>query len=330
MRPLPLLAVAILAMLAVPAVANAHLRSDVVAVDYRATVTAHNGPFAARVYETDRALRLAVTRGHSVIVLGYLGEPLVRIDDRGVAVNAASPSEPSTRLLKKSQLVSGRTIAWHRLSNRGAVTWHDSRLRGLPHGVSRAVWIVPLLIDGQRGRLSGELVRFPQPELWPWLLFAAVFATAVTALPLSRDRRRVATGAIGFGVLAAIAFVASASAFALDADASPGTWIFGADGLVFVALGLGILVNGPRHLHVGAAIGLGLIALTFALTKAEVFFHPVVLAVVPGWAARLAVAASVCAGIAAAALGGVSYISPLSQGSGPGSLPEATMARRSR
>jgi hypothetical protein len=330
MSSMRLIPVAVVAMLATPGVASAHLRSDVVAVDYRATVTTQKGPFEARVYETDRALRLVVTRGHSVIVLGYLGEPLIRIDGRGGAVNAASPSAPSTGLLKKSQLLSGTTIAWYRLPNRRAVTWHDSRLRGLRPGVSRAVWTVPLLIDGQRGRLRGELVRFRKPALWPWLLTAAMFAAAVAAILFSRDRRRVRSGAIGFGVLAALAFVASAAAFALDADASPGTWIFGADGLVFVALGLGILIKGPPHLHVGAAVGLGLLALTFALTKAEVFFHPVVLAVVPGWAARLAVAAAVCSGVAAAALGGVSYISPLSQGSGPGSPPEATIARRSQ
>jgi len=301
-----------------------------VAVDYRATVMTQKGPFAARVYRTDRALRLVVARGHSVIVLGYLGEPLVRIDDRGAAVNAASPSAPSTGLLKKSQRASKSPIAWHRLSGSGAVTWHDSRLRGLPPGVSRAAWTVPLLIDGQSGRLRGELFRFPKPALWPWLLLAATFVAVVAVLPFSRDRQCVTTGAIGFGVLAALGFVVSASAFALDASASPGTWIFGADGLVFVALGLGILIRGPRHLHVGAAVGLGLLALAFALTKAEVFFHPVVLAVVPAWAARLAVASAVCSGVAAAALGGASYISPLSQESGPGSPPEATMARRSR
>jgi hypothetical protein len=331
MRTLLLLAVAILAMLAAPAVANAHLRSDLVAVDYHATVTPQKGPFAARVYETDRALRLVVTRGHSVVDLGYLGEPLLRIDDRGAAVNAASPSEPSTGLLKKSQVVSsGRTVAWYRISSGGAVTWHDSRLRGLPTGVRRAVWTIPLLVDGRRGLLRGELVRFRQPVLWPWLLLAAVFAAALTAASVSRDRRRVASGAIGLGVLAAVAFVVTASAFALDAAASPGTWIFGADGLAFIALGLGSLIKGPRHLHVGAAVGLGLLALTFALTKAEVFFHPVVLAVVPGWAARLAVAVALCSGVAATALGGVSYISPLSQGSRPGSPPEAATARRSR
>jgi len=265
-----------------------------------------------------------------VVVLGYLEEPLIRIDGRGGAVNAASPSAPSTGLLKKSQLVSGTNIAWYRLSNHRGVTWHDSRLRGLRPGVSRAVWKVPLLIDRKRGRLRGELVRFRKPALWPWLLLAATFAAAVAAVPFSRNRRRVASGAIGFGVLAALAFVAGAAAFALDADAAPGTWIFGADGLVFVALGLGILIKGPSHLHVGAAVGLGLLALTFALTKGEVFFHPIVLAVVPGWAARLAVTTAVCSGVAAAALGGVSYISPLSQGSGPGSPPEAATASRSR
>ena len=58
------------------------------------------------MYQTDRALRLVVSRGHSVIVLGYLGEPLIRIDHRGVAVNAASPSAPSAGLLKRTQLLS--------------------------------------------------------------------------------------------------------------------------------------------------------------------------------------------------------------------------------
>jgi hypothetical protein len=136
-RPLPLLAVAIVATLATPGVANAHLRSDVVAVDYRATVMTQKGPFAARVYETDQALRLAVTH------------------------------EPSAGLLKKSRLVTSRIVAGYRISDGGAVPWHDSRLRGLPTGVRRAVWTIPLLVDGRRGRLRGELMRFPQPALWP-------------------------------------------------------------------------------------------------------------------------------------------------------------------
>ncbi len=80
MSSVRLIPVAVVAMLVTPGVANAHLRSDVVAVDYRATVTTQKGPFEARVYETDRALRLVVTRGHSVVVLGYLEEPLIRID----------------------------------------------------------------------------------------------------------------------------------------------------------------------------------------------------------------------------------------------------------
>jgi hypothetical protein len=70
MRSSWLIFVVIVAMLATPAVANAHLRSDVVAVDYRATVTAQNGPFEALLYETDRSLRLVVTSVKSEIVLG--------------------------------------------------------------------------------------------------------------------------------------------------------------------------------------------------------------------------------------------------------------------
>src|SRR5256714_786473 len=245
MRCARIVLAAIVAMLVRPALASAHLRSDVVAVDYRATVTTQSRTFEARVYQTDRALRLVVSRGHSVIVLGYLGEPLIRIDHRGVAVNAASPSAPSAGLLKRTQLLSRGGIAWRRVSGREAVTWHDTRDRGLPSGASRGVWRVPLLVDGRPGRIRGALVRFPRPALWPWLVLAVgIFAVGAVAA-----RRRVSTAAIGSGVLAAVAFVASAATFAFGASASPGTWIFGADGVAFAALGLGILIKGRPHLR---------------------------------------------------------------------------------
>jgi hypothetical protein len=82
--------------LALPPPASAHLRTGVVAVDYRARVFPLLGPLHAavvvRVYETDQALGLTARQGHVVVALGYTGEPFLRIDSGGAAVNASSPT----------------------------------------------------------------------------------------------------------------------------------------------------------------------------------------------------------------------------------------------
>src|SRR5205085_1500674 len=98
-----------------------------------------------------------------------------------------------------------------------------------------------------------------------------------------------------------------ALAFALDAYASPGTWIAGADELIFLAVGLWVLRRGPDHLHVAAAIGLGLLGLAIGISKGAIFLHPIVLAVLPGTMMRLVVVAAVGAGLVGGALGGALY-----------------------
>ena len=58
-----------------------------------------NAVLAVSVYQSDLGLHLSVRRGHSVLVLGYLGEQFLRIDPAGVAVNAASPTAAASGLL---------------------------------------------------------------------------------------------------------------------------------------------------------------------------------------------------------------------------------------
>src|ERR1700761_5038036 len=101
-------AVALVAALAGPASATAHIRSGVIASDYRAALHRISGAprsaATARLYASDRALRLDVARGHRVSVLAASGAPVLRIDAR---------SEPRSAI------------------------WHDPRLRGLPAGRTR-------------------------------------------------------------------------------------------------------------------------------------------------------------------------------------------------
>jgi hypothetical protein len=308
MRFVALAAVSALAALLVPATAGAHLRTGTVAVDYRATVSAatgrSHGAFDALVLTSDRALRLTGRPGHSVVVLGYLGEPFVRIDRRGVAVNAASPSAVSGGLLRADQRVEGALPVWRITTTHRSVVWHDARLRGLPQAVDRAAWSVPLVVDGKRARIHGELVRLPQPALPLWTLLAAVLAFPVVLLRRARTRE----GAIVAGVLAAGLSVVTTAAFAFDAYASPATLILGFDTAPFAVAAVGVFVWGRREWHPGAAVGIGALALVVGLAKADVFLHPVVLSVLPDLAARIAVATTIGTGFAAAALGAACYL----------------------
>ena len=76
--------IALLVALIGPAAASAHVRTGRVAADYRASVSALSpSPAGAvvtvRIYESDLAVGLTVEKHHEVTVLGYSGEPLLRI-----------------------------------------------------------------------------------------------------------------------------------------------------------------------------------------------------------------------------------------------------------
>jgi hypothetical protein len=188
------------------------------------------------------------------------------------------------------------------------VGWHDARVKGLPPGVDHGAWSVPLLVDGHPQRLEGELWRPPKPSLWLWLGVLAVLVGAGAATLLLRRRDLVRGGSIAFAVVAAAAALVLALAFALDTYASPGTWIEAFDEMAFLAVGLGVLLRGRPNLHVGAAIGVGLVAVAVGLTVGAVFFHPIVLAILPATVTRLVTVVAIGAGLDAALLGCMFYV----------------------
>ncbi len=302
------LAAVALALAGAPATASAHLRSGTVAVDYLASVTAPNtGAYGAVIYQSDHGLSITIKPGHTVTLLGYLGEPVFRLGRAGLAVNVASPTAVAVGLATKGQRIVARTPRWRLQRGRRSATWHDARDQGLPPGVDQGRWSVPLIVDGRRALLAGELHRFPPPSLWPWLGILLFLLAAAAGLAVSgRDRLRSA--AIGFAVATAVASLVIALAFALDTYASPGTWIEGVDEIAILAVGLGVLLRGRRQLHLGAAIGLGLLGLAVGISEGAIFLHPIVLSILPATMIRLLVVAAIGAGLDAAALGCVCYV----------------------
>jgi hypothetical protein len=297
--------VTILVALAVPQAAHAHFRTGAVAVDFRARVAPLEpqllSALSARVSASDLALRLTVREGHAVLVRGYLGEPFLRLGGHRVEVNTTSPTAAGTGLLK--HLPSGSGSGWRLLSSRSSVVWHDARLRGLPSGVERRAWSVPLVVDGQGARLTGEVWRDHAPAPWPWIVLALPFLAITVWLLILRSGSVVRPATVVLGAIAAVALLVSIAGFALDPNAVAATYIEGGNEAVFALVGMTFLFRGPPGSRAIAGGALGLLAVAVGLTKVPVLLHGVVLSVLPPTAARAGVVLMLAAGVAATALG---------------------------
>jgi hypothetical protein len=298
---------AVFAALAAPPSAGAHLRSGTVAVDYIATVSRPaTRAFSARIYESDRAIALTSAPGHTVVVIGYVGEPMLRLSGEGVAVNSASPSAAAAGLLTGTARVDASRTRWLIRGGRSAV-WHDRRSAGLPAGVTRGTWRIPLVVDGRRVELTGTLVRLRRPALWPWAIVVVCLLVAGALLPLRRGAKAVRSGAIAAAVVACAAAAEIAVVFALDRYASPGTWIAGGDELVLLAVGVGVLVWAPRQAQMPVAVGLGLLSVAVGVSKGAAFLHGGVLSLAAG-ATRPMLSIALGAGCAATICGCVAQV----------------------
>lgn len=313
-----------LAGLAIPAAADAHLRSGTVAVDYQASITsAPSDAYTAQIFTSDRALSLTVRAGHTVVLLGYLGEPVFRLDAAGLWINAASPTAMVLRLASGTRHSGAAGPVWRLRAGQHTVIWPDARAQSLPARAQRGIWHIPLVVDGSHVILRGSLRRFPAPELWPWAVTLAVLLLA-GGMPVLLGRRDLGDAmAIGAAAVVACAAIVIMVGFTLDAYASPGTWIEAVNTLACIAAGVGVLVAGPRRWRAAVAGGVGALGLAIGLLEGAVFLHPIVLAVLPSEVMRILDVVAIGAGLDAAALSAWFYAEPpgsAARGSGrPGS-----------
>jgi hypothetical protein len=214
-----------------------------------------------RVYKADQALGLAVHSGHRVVVLGYSGEPFIRIDAAGVAVNASSVTAAGVGLVRPTSARNWQLHRGHR-----TVIWHDARVRVLPAGTARRRWSVPLVVDGRRTQIGGEISRVPAPTPWPWLALGAPFVV-VALVVMIRRRPLLRSAAVAFGVTTAAGIVATAGMSALAGTASSGSWIEGANELVFAIVGIAVIARAPGDARAIAGGALGLLGLVVGLSK---------------------------------------------------------------
>jgi len=212
-------AVATLLFTAVPA--SAHGVGGVQPRNYRTTLLRVDPAIAGvhlTVVDLGDNLQLSNDTRHDVVVLGYAGEPYLRVGPRGVFENTRSPATylnrsriPTSNPPKSANPAA--TPVWHKVSSGTTAIWHDHRVHFMgtedPPEVQRAPssrhliepWTVKLRTDGRVIRASGNLVYVPPPSPWPYVGVALVIAVALVAL--SRTRWWHAALTVGLGALVA-------------------------------------------------------------------------------------------------------------------------------
>ncbi len=289
-----------LAALALPATAAAHGRTATIALDYRLRLdpSVRSLPGVhVRILDGDRDLQVRVDRGTTLLVKGQLGEPDVRIDESGVWVNADSPTATGDKLVSASK------HGWVHLSSGRTVTWHDHRLGPPSIGKVGPVgrFVIPVEVNGRPAAISGTFIRVARPDVWPWPVAAALLAGGIYLA----TRRKALRGSltIGLGLSAGVAALLEITTFAVsDAPTGGIAWLqlIGSILVGVVLAGLLLRLHGRARVHAAGVVGA--IAAAVSLSSTPVFWHGVVISVLPGVVTRALCGFALVAGVAAAVL----------------------------
>jgi hypothetical protein len=215
------LAVALLAAVTLAPAALGHPRAEGYARGFQSEVLSVQpevDEIAVTVLDGDDRLRIENESGTELVVLGYDGEPYLRIGAGGVHRNQRSPAAYLNRDRFARSPVPLRADpaaepVWRRVSQRPVWQWHDHRIQWMGAGPPAQVreapeethmifdWQVPARLGERALTVSGRLDYVPPEEDGtPWALVAAVAITGAAAvlalgLLLLRLRREDETAA---------------------------------------------------------------------------------------------------------------------------------------
>jgi len=159
-----------------------------------------------RVVELGSAFEVRNTTDEELVVLGYLGEPYLRVGPEGVLENRASPSwvanqSPDETIPEDST----ETVAqvWVRVGSGDAVRWHDHRAHWMGSEPTEGseptlrTFEVDMRHAGRPIAVEGRVVWTPGPTPWVWVIVALMLAVVVVAL----SRTPVWTWVLGAGLV---------------------------------------------------------------------------------------------------------------------------------
>ncbi|MGN9808294.1 hypothetical protein ACTMSW_02890 [Micromonospora sp. BQ11] len=331
-----LLAGALTATLATATPAAAHGADAPDGTDYRTEVTAVTPArpgLAVRTVEAGARLELTNTGDRTVEVLGYSGEPYLRVGPDGVYENLRSPATYLNRTIAGDTRVPAEANPaaepdWRRVDDSSTVRWHDQRalwreaapppqVRAAPDREHRVRdWVVPLRDGTEPLEVRGTLDWVPPPDAYTWWVVATLGLLAVGALGLLPAASAPGTRALrvvgALLVCGGVAAMVSTVAREVDAGASGvgGVLVGLLGGQVWALLtGLGAIAAGAYALALrpaadfAVALAGACLALFAGVANAAVFARAVVPAPWPATTARLLLALVIVTGAGAMAAG---------------------------
>ncbi|RKN49501.1 hypothetical protein [Micromonospora endolithica] len=201
--------------------------------DYRTEVTAVTPArpgLSVRAVEAGARLELTNTGDRTVQVLGYSGEPYLRVGPDGVYENLRSPATYLNRTIAGDTRIPAEANPaaepdWRRVDGSSTVRWHDQRalwreaappprVRAAPDREHRIRdWVVPLRDGTEAREIRGTLDWVPPPDAYTWWVAATLGLLAVGALgllpagsvPGARALRVVAALLVAGGIAAVVA-----------------------------------------------------------------------------------------------------------------------------
>ena len=185
--------------------ADAHTVTGVSPTDYRSQLIGVNPRLpgvSVRLLDLGNRVELVNGSATDVVVLGYQGEPYLRVGPSGVFENRRSPSvalnrvtasnsSPTTTLPPTTGVAPAPS--WRRVGDGHTARWRDRRTRWegpAPPEVQAAPgqtqvvvpqWLIGLRQGAQDASVSGRITYVPGPSPWPWLALAAVLLGVTVA-----------------------------------------------------------------------------------------------------------------------------------------------------
>jgi hypothetical protein len=178
------LAVALLATVTLAPAAAAHPRAEGYARGFQSKVLSVRpevAGLAVTVVDGDDRLRIENDSDAELVVLGYDGEPYLRVGKRGVYRNERSPAaylnrDRFARIGVPRAADPTAEPVWRQVSQRPVWQWHDHRIQWMGAGpparvreaprASHAIfdWRVPARLGGRELTVSGRLDYVPPEE----------------------------------------------------------------------------------------------------------------------------------------------------------------------
>lgn len=272
-----------------------------------------------RIYGGDEYLAVSSPQVE-VVVLGYEGEPYLRVGPEGVFENRNSAAtylnqERYAEVTVPAGVGPDVPPEWVKVSDESSYALHHHHIHWMAQSEPPAVrdnpgeavvvnpeWTVPFEVDGQAYEVTGELLWIPPPPVWPWLLGALVVLSVPVLLglrsqPVDADRwpalARPAAGVLAVVSLANVVHLVDD--LVATPQPLPVALIAGVQTLLFIGIGLFSAVRGWQARE-GAftALGVGSAAILVGqgLLYVSVLGASQTASVFPGVVTRAVVAAS--------------------------------------